>query len=215
MNLNLGPDYPIVLLCFIIGVTVHEFGHAFMAVLCGDDTPKLQGRLTLNPLDHLDPLGTAFLAVTSFLGIGFFGWGRPVLVNTAHFRSPRWGMFWTAVMGPIMSLTLAVTCGLLARFDVFHLPEGSMFDRILLRAVDVNFVMFAFNLIPIAPLDGSKILSALLPIEQARSYDHFLATLGPIMFMIVILIGGYLTEPILTVACGVILGPGYARFPIQ
>ena len=209
MNLNIGPDYPIILLAFVIGITVHEFGHAFMAVLCGDDTPKLQGRLTLNPIDHLDPIGTIFLAVTAFLGLGTFGWGKPVMVNTANLKSPRWSMLWVAIMGPVMSLSLSVSSALLVRFDAFHLASDGMYHDIFVRMFDVNLMLFLFNLIPIPPLDGSKILSALLPINQAVKYDKFVGALGPSLFMFAILAGGYLIQPVMLNLRPIILGPDF------
>lgn len=142
-----------VLPALLIAITFHEYAHGKMAALQGDPTPKMTGRLSLNPLKHLDPLGTLMLVVVGF------GWAKPVQVNPMYFRDRRKGMIWTSLAGPGMNLVLAYFAGL---------AQGLMKPTGLLAAfffylMWYNIVLAVFNLIPIPPLDGSKVLFGLLP----------------------------------------------------
>ena len=178
------PDFLTVMFAFIVGITFHEWGHAFVATKWGDDTPQLQGRVTLNPIDHLDPIGTLFIAVTALFGFGF-GWGRPVQVNALRFKSYRKGMFWVAAAGPIMSISVAAVAAMIDRSNVLRLPEGSPFHDVLWKCVTINVMLFLFNLIPVPPLDGSKMLSSVLDAETSRKYDSIMQGTGMIFFMFV------------------------------
>lgn len=158
----------------LLALTFHEFAHGYVAHLLGDPTAKMAGRLTLNPLKHLDPLGTlAFFIIK-------IGWARPVPVNPSFFRSPKKDMLWVALAGPLANLTLAVLSAMLAKFiwllanilpavPVVHailLPMNAM----LIASVWINLVLCIFNFLPIPPLDGSKILMGLLPDQLAASF---------------------------------------------
>lgn len=143
---------PLVFIIFITAIfmalSIHEFAHAWAAVRLGDDTPKLTGRLTLNPLAHLDAMGFLFLLLAGF------GWGKPVLVNPRHFKNPVWDNLTVALSGPMSNFLLALILGLMVRF--VSLP--AMVQTILFVLIFFNLVFMAFNLLPVPPLDGSKVL---------------------------------------------------------
>ena len=171
---------------FVIAIAVHEASHALSATLLGDPSPKAAGRLSLNPLRHLDPLGT----ITLFL-VGF-GWGKPVYVNPSAFRiNPRTGMALTAVAGPLSNIVTATVFGLFYRFFLYPSvvsslatspagPDSTM--MIVLRLVSaiayINVVLAVFNLIPLPPLDGFSVLMGILP-KQAALRIAPLAQYGP------------------------------------
>lgn len=150
------------LLILILSVVVHEVSHGWMANYLGDPTARLQGRLTLNPLPHIDPIGSVLIPLLLFFtnaGI-MFGWARPVPVNTYNLRG-KYGEVMVAAAGPISNLTLAFLFGLLVRFGGDILPAS--FIHIAILAVMVNIVLTIFNMVPIPPLDGSKVLFGFLP----------------------------------------------------
>jgi len=157
----------------IVGITVHEFSHALAARAQGDPTPQLQGRLSLNPLKHLDPLGTIFLLVAGF------GWGRPVQFDPRYLNNPRIGSVIVGLAGPAANLLLVVVFGVLLRVLALSgaiTPESGVF--VLFSALLLmNLVLLIFNLIPIPPLDGSKLLLALLPVS-ARGFSVWLQRYG-------------------------------------
>ncbi len=157
-----------------LALTVHEFAHGYVAFRLGDPTAQREGRLTLNPLKHLDPLGT----------IAFFifhlGWAKPVPVNPAYFKDPQKDMLWVALAGPITNLALAVISALMVKAVVLlaqTIPYSAMGEAILvplsstlIASVWINLVLGIFNFLPIPPLDGSRILAGVLPPDLARSY---------------------------------------------
>lgn len=162
------------LITLVIAFTIHEFSHAWTAVELGDDTPRYMGRLTLNPLAHLDLVGSLLLI---FAG---FGWAKPVQVNPYNFRNgPRLGMVLVAAAGPFSNLIMALLAaipfrlGLLNPSDVFG--RGQLLNPafFLSEFIQINLLLLFFNLIPIAPLDGSKILRGLAP----REWDRWLLSL--------------------------------------
>ncbi len=171
----------------IICITIHEFAHALSAYRAGDDTPKLQGRISLNPIDHLDPLGTIMMVVTSISGLGV-GWGKPVMINSVNFRSPRWDNLRVSLWGPLSNLVTAAVLGTILRFAGPALSPPVYQFLIWMFLISIGLAMF--NLLPVAPLDGSHILSALLPIDTARRYDDFMHRYGMIVFIGLIFIGG-------------------------
>jgi Zn-dependent protease len=144
----------------LVSLTLHELAHAWVAWKLGDPTAREQGRLTLNPLVHLDPLGTLMFALTALLANLPFGWARPVPVNPSYFRRAKEGMAIVAAAGPAMNFAIALLCLALVR----HLeldPTGRSFE-VLEKAWIVNVVLGLFNLIPVPPLDGSRIVGALM-----------------------------------------------------
>jgi Zn-dependent protease len=196
----------IVLLCVVISITIHEFAHAFAADRIGDDLPRRQGRLTLLPTEHFDPLGFIMIVWMSFGGIGL-GWGKPVQVNPGAFKHPRRDMILIAAAGPFSNLIQAAIAGLIIRLGGLELLVGAdgmtLIGHFLIVFLSVNLGLMLFNLIPIPPLDGSKILSNLLPFEQSVRYDRFMGQYG---FML--LIGLVFLAPRVL---GMIIGPAQAE----
>ena len=198
----LGLDAPTLIarvFTLVIAFTIHEFSHAWTAVELGDDTPRRMGRLTLNPLAHLDFFGSLLLVVSGF------GWAKPVQVNPYNFRNgPRLGMALTAAAGPFSNLVMALLAaipfrlGLLDPSNSFtggRLPTPAFF---LSEFIFINLTLMLFNLIPIAPLDGSKILRGLAPSD----WDRLLLPLeqwGPFILIGLVFLGGSLL--------GLIIGP--------
>ncbi len=145
----------------LIGLVIHEFAHAWMANRMGDPTPRDYGRLTLNPLRHLDLIGTLALVFLRF------GWAKPVPINPNNFKNPRKGTILVSIAGPGSNLILALIFGLGFRLLALIIPEstpvGDLFKGMLGMAVLYNFLLAFFNIIPVPPLDGSQILFSLLP----------------------------------------------------
>ena len=142
----------------LVSLTLHELAHAYLATRLGDPTPREQGRLTLNPIAHLDPLGTLMFVVTYFLSSFIFGWARPVQVDARHFRRPKQEMALVAVAGPATNFLIALACVAL----LVHLEFGEQTTEVLARSYQVNLVLGIFNLLPIPPLDGSRIVGAFM-----------------------------------------------------
>lgn len=141
---------------FWVLTTPHEYAHALVATWLGDDTPRQEGRLTLNPLAHVDWLGTVLLpAVTSLMGGGFLGWGKPVSTSLAWLRGGLNGLALVALAGPAANIVLAVLLGAVARVTAGWVPALSEFAA---RGVLLSLYLGAFNLLPVPPLDGSKLL---------------------------------------------------------
>jgi Zn-dependent protease len=161
----------------LLALTLHEYAHGYVAYRLGDPTARDAGRLTLNPLSHLDPIGTiAFFFIK-------FGWAKPVPVNPYYFKNPRKDMLWVALAGPVTNLLLAVASavllkGLIGTASV--IPYTPMLEAILvplynmlIASVWINLVLCIFNFLPIPPLDGGRILTGLLPEDMARTYASF------------------------------------------
>lgn len=184
----------IVLPGIIIGLSFHEFAHAKAASLCGDPTPKLQGRVTLNPMAHIDPIG--FIALI-FIG---FGWGKPVMINPNYFKKPRREEFLVAVAGVMMNLILAfVFMGMIRLLyeyqDEFMISEmGIIVNNILTQVVLINIILMLFNLLPIPPLDGFNIVTQLFNLRNTKLY-YQVYDKGSIILMVLILFN--ITEKVL------------------
>ena len=149
----------------IMSVVVHEFSHGYAAYLLGDNTARLSGRLTLNPLKHLDPFGSVILPLLLYFsthGSFLIGWAKPVPYNPDNLSNRKWGTVWLAAAGILANFLIAFIFGLLIRFSPsLHLPAEFYF--ITSTIVLVNLALGVFNLVPLPPLDGSKILFELLP----------------------------------------------------
>lgn len=163
----------------LFSLTIHEFAHAFVANLFGDPTAKLEGRLSLNPLRHWDPIGTTLLVALLilqrilFLPVPVFGWGKPVPVDERNFENPKTYGLQTALAGPMSNFVLAVILAIGIRF----LPISQTVEWLLGTAVYLNIFLMFFNLLPIPPLDGSRILRLFLP-EQT----YFALANNPFLF---------------------------------
>jgi Zn-dependent protease len=176
----------------VFAITLHEAAHGFVARHFGDQTAYMLGRVTLNPLKHIDPIGTiavpGFLIVVSVLTrapLFIFGWAKPVPVNFGNLRHPKRDMFWVAGAGPFANLVMAVAWALVLKAAV---PGGVLDSDGLLEmseaGVDVNLMIMALNLLPILPLDGGRIAVSLLPHGLAERYARF----EPYGFFVVILL---------------------------
>jgi len=180
--------YLLIAPAILFALTIHEYSHGWMAYKKGDSTALLAGRLTLNPLKHLDPLGTIMLFLFRF------GWAKPVPVNPYNLKDPKRDMIWVSLAGPLSNLISGVAFGFLLRIlRSFHLQFYSWFYPfylILVFFVLYNLILFLFNLIPILPLDGGQILYHLLPSELAHSYAR-IAPLGPFLLVGIILFGSF------------------------
>ncbi len=151
------------LVVFVVAITIHEFMHAFTAYQLGDDTAARQGRITLNPVAHFDPLGFMMLIILLISPIGF-AWGRPVPVNPGNFRNPKRGMLLVAAAGPLSNIVQATVFALIIRFAGDAVDTWPPFAQLVIeRGVILNIFLAAFNMIPIPPLDGHKMLTGLLP----------------------------------------------------
>jgi Zn-dependent protease len=142
----------------LVSLTLHELGHAYVAWKLGDPTAKEQGRLTLNPITHLDPLGTLMFALTALIANLPFGWARPVPVRPGYFRRPKEGMAIVAAAGPAMNFLIALVCLAVIR----HVELGDLTAEVVENAYIVNIILGLFNLIPVPPLDGSRIVGVLM-----------------------------------------------------
>lgn len=200
----------IILFALIISLSVHELCHALAAYLLGDNTAKDEGRISLNPMVHLDPMGTVFMAMMAFSGMGI-GWAKPVPVNPFNFKKIRSAMVIVSAAGPLSNLIMAFI-GYLVIFILAAInpqaPSASLYLLMdFLRAFGmVNISLFLFNMLPLYPLDGSKILSGILPLHLARKFDMYTIQWGAKPMMILII-----WELILPIPgpIGIILGPMY------
>lgn len=193
----------------VVSISLHEFGHALAADRLGDPGPRRDGRLTLWPDKHFEPVGFIFMLVTVIAGFGL-GWGKPVQVNPRNFRNPRSGMLLTALAGPFMNLLLALAAGLTlrlcfaARLSAWFLnADGQTWNAVglfVITFLTINLALIFFNLIPIHPLDGSKVVSALLPAHQAARYDATVGMYGPIFLLLIFAFGNQILSPVLTPA---------------
>ena len=186
-------NLPYTLVTLAIAFTVHEYAHAYAAYKFGDMTAKNQGRLTLNPLRHIDPLGAIFIILVGF------GWAKPVPVNRFFFKNPRMNSIVVSVVGPLSNLVLAFI-GVLLIYIIsiagFNLPEFIYtFFNIFIR---LNVVLFVFNLLPFPPLDGYRIIEDLVPADirpKMTQYEQY----GALIFLVLVItpLGNYTIDPII------------------
>ncbi|MBN1246748.1 MAG: site-2 protease family protein [Anaerolineae bacterium] len=172
------------ILVIFLGIPIHEWAHGWVAHLLGDETPELQGRLSLNPFVHLDPVGTLAILLTGF------GWGRAARVNPYHMTkvsNPRTGMALSALAGPVSNIIQAMLLALPFRLGLFAALEPNMAYRlaeVLFAAIAVNIGLAAFNLLPIPPLDGSRVLVGVAP----RRVGDFIESLEPYSMVILLFV---------------------------
>ncbi|MEA3334066.1 MAG: site-2 protease family protein [Pseudomonadota bacterium] len=195
----------------LFGLTIHEYAHGMMADRLGDSTPRLMGRLTLNPFSHLDPIGTLVFFITQA-----FGWARPISINPDNLRSPRRDLMWIALAGPVANLMLAMFCALLYHLTNSLTDGGSIgggrgwlmvpFQQMVVAGVVVNLSLGLINLIPIPPLDGGRILAGLLP-QRPAGYLEKIDSYGAILLIILVLSDGliFFLLPLLSALTGLLL----------
>jgi Zn-dependent protease len=179
---------------FIAGLTVHEFSHAFVASRLGDQTAAQLGRLTLNPMKHLDLFGSLMLVIAGF------GWAKPVPVNPSNLRNPRSDMLWISLAGPFSNLLIALTVGSILQFyyvDEMQLStEAQSFVFVLLlQTVWINVILAVFNMIPLPPLDGSRLVEILIPRKWYVQY-LVIRRIGPGLLLALFFVSSFINFPI-------------------
>ena len=181
----------VVAIMLLVGFPVHEFSHALAAYRLGDSTARFMGRLTLNPIVHFDPLGGILLAITFIGSQGTFGfgWAKPTPVNPRNLEGGRWGEAIVAAAGPISNLVLAIAAAIPLRYVLSNLTLVDQIPTLLLQVLYlflvINLVLMIFNLFPIPPLDGSKVLFAFLPPQVAWRWRPVLEQYGFILLFLI------------------------------
>ena len=191
-------DFVFIIIILIMSVVVHETAHGYAALALGDPTAKHQGRLTLNPLNHLDPMGSIILpGLMVLFNTGFIiGWAKPVPFNPYNLRNQRWGEAIVAAAGPLSNIALAIIFGLFIQFSLLYglLSQASL--ALVSQVVFINLLLAIFNLIPIPPLDGSKILFAFLP-YRFQNFRANLERFGLVLVLLFVFVFWRLISPII------------------
>ncbi len=200
-----GIEFIFAIAVLIISVVVHEVAHGYAAYAQGDPTASAAGRLTLNPLKHLDILGSLVVPAVSFLLGGFiFGWAKPVPYNPYNLKNQRWGEALVALAGPASNILIALIFGLIIRFSETFTLSSSVVSALGL-VVFVNIILAVFNMIPVPPLDGSKLLFALVPDTTGR-FRAVLEQYGLVLVLLVLFVVWELLFPIVLFLFSVITG---------
>ena len=187
-------------LAMIIALSTHEFSHALVSHLLGDDTAKRLGRLTLNPMAHADPIGTFLVPMLGALtGVPLIGWAKPVPFNGYNLKYQKWGPSMVALAGPASNFFFAFIYLMLLKLclEFFGLSFANLLVIFLLTLVMINVSLGIFNFIPVPPLDGSKVLEALLSHPKHRRTLYALETKGPMLLLLFIVLDSFSPRPIL------------------
>lgn len=171
-----------------LALTIHEMAHALASDRLGDPTARLSGRISLDPREHYDPVGTTMLILTSVMAafgapVIPFGWAKPVMFDPYNLKNPKRDAALIAAAGPVSNLLFAAIASLLLKFLVLEIPVLNVFAFAL---ISVNVSLAVFNLLPIHPLDGSKVLYGLLPLGLAREYDSVMSRWGTLLLIFLI-----------------------------
>ena len=213
---------PTFIISVLLALSVHEWAHGCVAHKLGDATAKMEGRLTLNPLAHLDPVGTVL-----FVLVGF-GWGKPVPVDPRYFKNIKRDTALVALAGPVSNFILALFAFVMLLFvsrqSIVSMSGAMMahgdtsvamrlLTELMTDFLHINLVLMAFNLLPIAPLDGSKIIRPFVPLRHENRYQDFMEQ-GPKILLILIVLGQLLNVPILSMWIGFIISPVLQLFSV-
>ncbi|MDD5033043.1 MAG: site-2 protease family protein [Candidatus Pacebacteria bacterium] len=204
-----GAEFLFAIAILIMSVVVHEFSHGYSAYLLGDPTAKYAGRLTLNPIKHLELFGSFLVPLMTYFAGGFIlGWAKPVPYNPYNLKNQRWGSAIVGVAGPFANLFVAVFFGLFLRFGIGagFLPYS--FFQILSSIVFINIILAVFNLVPIPPLDGSKLLFAVLP-ASLSNMQEFLEKFGFFLVLAFIIFFPGAILPIIEFLFSSVVGTGF------
>jgi Zn-dependent protease len=198
MELSLIQKIAVYALPIIFAITVHEASHGYVARYFGDMTAHFQGRITLNPLKHIDPFGTILVPAVMLMAGGFlFGWAKPVPVDFSRLRNPKRDMMWVAAAGPVSNLIMAILWALILNFSSLVPAAFTVPLQLMAQAgITINVVLMVLNLLPLPPLDGGRIAVSLLPNHLAAKY----ARVEPYGFFILLAL-------LITGILGVIMGP--------
>jgi len=204
LDLSLPQIIAVSILPLLFAITVHEVAHGWMAKKLGDPTAMMLGRLTLNPLKHIDPIGTVLVPAILLVAGGFvFGWAKPVPITSANLRNPKTDMAWVALAGPASNLLMALIWALVAKVGILLSPDMSWLGTPLLLmglvGITFNLVLMFLNLLPILPLDGGRIVAAMLPGPLSWKFGR----LEPYGFFILIAL-------LITGVLGKVIGPPIA-----
>ena len=180
----------------LVGLTFHEFSHALTADVLGDGRPRAMGRLTLNPIAHLDPIGALMLVIAGF------GWAKPVMVNPAALQGGRRSMALVAFAGPIANVVVAVAFAVVFRVMALVGVESGFFLNLVALIVQLNILLAIFNLVPIPPLDGYNVVLAYLPPRQAVQIQQY-APYGVIVLLLLVFLPGSPLRALLSLAAPV------------
>lgn len=201
MNVELAIANIIIL---IFSVIAHEVAHGYMALYQGDQTAKLMGRLSLNPIKHLDPIGSFVVPLfTILLGGTMFGWAKPVPFNPYNLRNQRWGEAYVAVAGPLTNLLIAITFGIIIKFAGGAISLSGI--EIMTYVVDINIILAVFNLCPIPPLDGFKIFKSLFQGKKHNKIVYFIERNSLIALVVFVFFLWQLFEPLIGILHNIIL----------
>ncbi len=208
-------NFSIAFIPAFLGIILHEMGHGWVALRQGDTTARNMGRLTLNPIAHIDPVGLLMFVLTATLGSFVFGWAKPVPINVRNFRNPRQGLMLTALAGPVTNILLAILFGVLLKatltffpYDDYAQSSSYMFAlSVMQMGIIINLGLALFNLFPIPPLDGSKVISFFMPVPLAVRYLSIGAS-GMLILVILLASGvlGPIIRPILQGSFNLIIG---------
>lgn len=193
-------DKLIILPGIIVGLSFHEFGHAAMAYLMGDDTAKRAGRMNVDPVSHIDPVGFLMLMLAGF------GWARPVPIQESNFRNRNIGLFLVSIAGILMNLIIAILFFVILYFTESMVSSQAYVD-VMYAVVFINIGLACFNLLPIPPLDGSKVLYSVLPMRWRYKFYQY-ERYGQLILILLLMTGtiGYVMAPIQRVIYGILDG---------
>ena len=195
----------VTIIILVMSIVLHELSHGYMAEILGDPTPRLQGRLTINPLKHLDPFGSIIVPIITSIAGFTFGWAKPIEWNPYNIKNRRIGEFLISIAGPGSNILISIIFGLIIRFNYDSLSQS--FLIVSSYIVIINIALAVFNLVPIPPLDGSKILFSLIPphLSHIRTVFERYSIILVVLFIVVI---WRFIEPIIPFLFKIITGVG-------